>query len=129
MKKLGISLLVAMVLQAGTVNADTVIKEVPDTLPGKGFGGISGFMTGAAAGGPIGAIIGIGLGWLGGGAIQEAAGSAGKGYHVRREDGSETVIRSPNHEFSPGDRVKIVGNRLVADRGGESQQPATLSQR
>ena len=126
MKTLSISLLIAMALQAGTVNADMVIKEVPDTLPGKGFGGVSGFMAGAAAGG---AIVGIGLGWLGGGAAQDAAGGAGKAYQVRREDGSETVIRSPNREFSPGDRVKIVGNRLVADRGGESQQPVTLSQR
>jgi outer membrane lipoprotein SlyB len=130
MKKLNVCLLTVMVvLQAGMVHADTVIDEVPDTLPGKGFGGLSGFMAGAAAGGPVGAIVGTGIGWLGGSATQEAAGAAGKAYRVKREDGSETVVRSPNREFSPGDRVKIVGSRLVALDGSESPQPVTRSER
>lgn len=129
MKKLSVYFLIAMALQTAGVHADTVIKEVPDTLPGKGFGGLSGFMVGVAAGGPIGAVIGTGIGWLGGGATQNATGTAGRAYQVKREDSSETVVRSPNREFLPGDQVQIVGDRLVADYTGESPQPASLSQR
>ena len=63
-----------ILLKAGVAQADMVIGEVPDTLPGKGFGGVSGFMAGAAAGGPIGAAIGAGVGWLVGGETHKATG-------------------------------------------------------
>ena len=129
MKKLSVAMLLAMALQTGNVHADTIIEEVPDTLPGKGFGGLSGFMAGAVAGGPVGVLVGAGLGWFAGGGIQDASGFAGTAYRVKREDGSETVVRSPNAEFSPGDRVEIAGNRLVAVHGGESAQPVALSAR
>lgn len=127
MKKPGISLVLAIMLQAGVGHADTVTREVPDNLPGKGFGGLSGFMIGAAAGGPIGAVVGIGIGWLVGGETQEATGLSGTTYQVRREDGSETFVRSPNQIWSPGDRVRIVNSRLIAvDEANEAPQPVTF---
>jgi hypothetical protein len=109
-----VSLLLGMLLNAGLAQADTVIGEVPDTLPGKGFGGLSGFMAGAAAGGPVGAAIDAGLGWLVGGETQKATGLSGQAYRVAREDGSEITDRSPARTWSGGDRVRIVGGRLVA---------------
>lgn len=114
MKIRAVSLLLAMLLSAGIAQGDTVIGEVPDTLPGKGFGGLSGFMAGAAVGGPIGAAIGAGLGWLVGGESQKATGLSGTAYRVAREDGSEITVRSPARTWSPGDRVRVVGSRLVA---------------
>jgi len=114
MKNRTCSLLFTMLLKAGVAQADTVIAEVPDTLPGKGSGGLSGFMAGAAAGGPVGAAIGAGLGWLVGGETQKAAGLSGTAYRISREEGGETVVRSPGRKWSPGDRVHIVGARLVA---------------
>ena len=129
MKKLGVSILVAMLLHGGTVHADTVIEEVSDTLPGKGFGGLSGFMAGAAAGGPVGAVLGAGIGWLGGGVAQDASGVAGKAYRVQRDGGNETVVRSPKRSFSPGERVQIVANRLVPANAGEPVRAVTVSHR
>jgi outer membrane lipoprotein SlyB len=129
MKMLNVSMLLVLALQAGIAHADRIIEEVPDTLPGKGFGGLSGFMAGAAAGGPVGALVGAGIGWLGGGAIQEVSDTAGTAYKVKREDGSTTTVRSPNRKFTAGDRVQIVANRLVADRAVESTDPVALSRR
>lgn len=129
MKRLRVSMLLAAVLQAGTVHADTVIEEVPDALPGKGVGGFSGFMAGAAAGGPVGALVGAGIGWLGGGAAQDATGTTGTAYKVKRNDGSEIIVRSPNRRFASGDRVQIVANRLVVDSTVESPDPVALSHR
>ena len=108
--------LLALVLLSaiGTTQADTVIGETPDTQAGKGFGGLSGFMVGAAAGGPIGAAVGAGVGWLVGGETQTATGLGGTAYRVARESGGETVVRSPGRTWSAGDRVRVVGNRLVA---------------
>jgi len=107
-------ILFTMLLNAGLTQADTVIKEVPDTLPGRSFGGLSGFMAGAAAGGPVGAAIGAGLGWLVGGETQKGTGLSGKAYRVAREDGSEITVRSPGRSWTVGDRVHVVGGRLVA---------------
>lgn len=129
MKKLNVSMMLALALQAGIAHADTVIEEVPDTLPGKSFGGVSGFMAGAVAGGPVGALLGAGIGWLGGGATQDATGTAGTAYKVKREDGSETVVRSPNRKFAAGDKVQIVANRLVADSADERIDPVAISRR
>jgi outer membrane lipoprotein SlyB len=129
MKKLNVSMLLALVLQAGVAHADTVIAEVPDTLPGKGVGGLSGFMAGATAGGPVGVLVGAAIGWLGGGEIQKASGTAGTAYKVKREDGSETIVRSPSRKFAAGDRVRVVANRLVADSTAESIDPVALSRR
>jgi len=126
MKMLSVSMLLATVLQAGVVHADTVIEEVPDTAPGVGFGGVSGFMAGAAAGGPVGAAIGAGLGWLVGAEVSRSTGPA---YRVLRNNEKETVVRSPGRRWSPGDRVLIVGNRLVADVGAKPIDPVALSHR
>jgi hypothetical protein len=99
---------------------------VPDTAPGVGFGGVSGFMAGAAAGGPVGAAIGAGLGWLVGAEVSRSTGPA---YRVLRNNEKETVVRSPGRRWSPGDRVLIVGNRLVADVGAKPIDPVALSHR
>jgi len=119
-------LVLVCALRAGALHADTVVEAVPDILPGKGFGGLSGFMAGAAAGGPIGAAIGAGLGWLVGGETHKSTGLGAPAYRVRRSDGSETVVRSPNRSWSPGDRVSIVDSRLVAG-GGEGDTPQAVS--
>jgi len=129
MKMLSVSMLLATVLQAGVVHADTVIEQVPDTAPGVSFGGISGFMAGAAAGGPVGAAIGAGLGWLVGAEVSRSTGLGGPAYRVLRNNGEETVVRSPGRRWSPGDRVLIVGNRLVADVGAKPIHPVALSHR
>jgi outer membrane lipoprotein SlyB len=114
MKKRIVSLLFMILLKAGVAQADMVIGEVPDTLPGKGFGGVSGFMAGAAAGGPIGAAIGAGVGWLVGGETHRATGLSGAAYRVLHDDGTVTIVRSPGRTWSAGDRVRVLGNRLVA---------------
>lgn len=126
MKKMTAFMLISLTLHAASVHADTVVEEVPDTLPGEGFGGFSGFMAGAAAGGPIGALVGAGVGWLGGRAIQGGSGLEGTAYRVKRGDGSEKIVRSPKRRFSPGDRVQIVSSRLVADSEGNTE-PALAS--
>lgn len=120
MKKITAYMLISLALHAGTVHADTVVEEIPDTLPGKGFGGLSGFMAGAAAAGPVGALVGAGIGWLGGAAIQDGSGLAGTAYRVKHLDGSETTVRSPKRRFAPGDQVQVVSSRLVADRESDS---------
>ena len=99
MKKRIVSLLFMILLKAGVAQADTVIGEVPDTLPGKGFGGVSGFMAGAAAGGPIGAAIGAGVGWLVGGETHRATGLSGAAYRVLHDDGTVTIVRSPGRTW------------------------------
>jgi outer membrane lipoprotein SlyB len=129
MKMRTVSLLLAMLLNAGLTQADTVIGEVPDTAPGVSFGGISGFMAGAAAGGPVGAAIGAGLGWLVGAEVSRSTDLGGPAYRVLRDDGEEAVVRSPGQSWSPGDRVRIVGNRLVADVGAKPIDPVAFSHR
>ncbi|MGD8852068.1 MAG: hypothetical protein PVI28_06615 [Gammaproteobacteria bacterium] len=113
MKRRSVSLLLTLLFKAGVAQADTVTGDVPDTLPGSSFGGLSGFMAGAATGGPIGGVVGAGLGWLVGGQAHEATGLTDAAYRVAHDDGSETVVRSPGRTWSPGDRVRVVGARLV----------------
>lgn len=114
MQKRRISLLFSILFKAGVAHADTVIGEVPDTLPGQGFGGLSGLMAGAAAGGPVGAAIGAGLGWLVGGETQRATGLSYPAYRVSDDAGRVTTVRSPGRIWSAGDRVRVVRGRLVA---------------
>jgi outer membrane lipoprotein SlyB len=113
MKKTTLTLLFLGLLGVTGVRAETVIEAVPDTLPGNSVGGASGFMAGAVAG-PVGALVGAGIGWLAADATQQASGLGGRAYRVAREDGSERIVRSPGRAWSPGERVRIVGNRLVA---------------
>jgi outer membrane lipoprotein SlyB len=122
------TLMLACVLATGALHADTVVEAVPDSLAGKSLGGFSGFMAGAAAGGPVGAAIGAGLGWLVGGETHKSSGLGAPAYRVRRADGSETVVRSPKRRWSPGDPVRIVDSRLVAEPGaGKTAQAVSFN--
>lgn len=116
MKKQLVTIAMAAALQAGVVQADTVVKAVPDKMPGRILGAFSGLMIGAAGGGPvgIGVVIGASLGWFAGGELQEAGGLSGNAYRVRDEDGGVSTVRSPNQTWSSGDRVDVVGGRLRA---------------
>lgn len=113
MKQLNILLLSVLLLGTPGIHADTVVEEVPDTLPGKGFGGLIGVMVGTVVAGPVGAI-GVGLvsAWLGGKA-QEVTGLYGRAYHVERQAGCCKTVRSPRQRWAIGDQVRIDGNRLV----------------
>jgi outer membrane lipoprotein SlyB len=119
-----VSLVLLMSLHGGATVADTVIGEMPDTLPASGFGGYSGLMAGFVVGGPVGAAIGAGAGWLAGDTVQKSAGLSGRAYRVRRDDGSEVTVRSPNRTWSSGDRVRIVERRLVAARDAADSDAA-----
>ena len=55
--------------------ADQIIREVPDTTAGKGFGALTGMMVGAA-GGPIGALVGATGGFFAGSAVQAGIGKS-----------------------------------------------------
>ncbi|MEE9492360.1 MAG: hypothetical protein V3W04_03125 [Gammaproteobacteria bacterium] len=112
MKILSVMLMSALLLSTN-VYADTVVEEIPDTLPGKGFGGLAGIMAGAAIGGPIGAV-GAGLvsAWLGG-EVQEITGLHGQAYRIESLDGDTNTVRSPRQKWSIGDKVQIVDGRLV----------------
>ncbi|MDV3237274.1 MAG: hypothetical protein LOY58_00275 [Gammaproteobacteria bacterium] len=93
--------------------ADTVVGTAPDTIVGKGIGGMSGFLVGGAVAGPLGAI-GVGLAslWLGG-EVQEATGLHDEAYVVQHEDGTTETVRSPNTKVAVGEEVRVEGRRLV----------------
>ncbi|WP_288355462.1 hypothetical protein [uncultured Cycloclasticus sp.] len=113
MKNIARLTLVISLSFALSCHADTVIKELPDTKPGKIFGGALGFMIGAISG-PAGALAGGGISWFAGGKIHQASGVTGRAYEVKKDDGSLTIIRSPNQQWQPGDKVRIENARLVA---------------
>lgn len=113
MKKLFGFIAVALLSAALSSHADTVVKELPDVKPGQFFGGVFGFMVGSL-GGPVGALAGGSISWFAGGKIQEASGVTGRAYEVEKDDGSLTVVRSPNQQWQPGDKVRIENARLVA---------------
>lgn len=92
--------------------ADQVIREVPDTTGGKGYGALTGLMVGAA-GGPIGALVGAGAGFWLGGSLQEGAHLSGTAYEVENAKGERSTVRSPNARFTPGQQVSVQGSRLV----------------
>lgn len=94
--------------------ADQVIREVPETTAGKGYGALTGLMVGAAAGGPIGAIAGAGAGFWMGGTVQEASDLSGTAYEIENSQGERSIVRSPNARFTPGQKVAQKGARLVA---------------
>lgn len=113
MNRFSNAVLGTLLLATQCVHADTVIEEVPDTLTGKALGGVSGFMVGAAVGGPVGAIgIGLASAWLGGKA-QEETGLHGVAYRIRRDDGAIETVRSPLQRWAVGDMVRKDGNRLA----------------
>ncbi len=113
MKQLNAALLGILLLGAPAVHAATVVEEVPDTLPGQGFSGLSAFMAGMAAGGPV-AAIGAGLAgaWVSG-KVQESTGLHGRAYRIENEDGSTSIVRSPQQEWAIGDQVKVNGDHRL----------------
>ena len=116
MKRAAAVFLCGAMVCTGGVMADKVIETVPDTLPGKGFGALSGFMAGSMIGGPLGAMAGTVVGAWAGGVIQESSGLHRDAYRVERADGSHVVVRSPQRAWSPGDQVAVVDGRLAVDR-------------
>lgn len=93
--------------------ADQVVREVPDTTAGKGFGALTGLMVGAV-GGPLGALIGAGAGFFAGSSVQQAAGLTETAYEVKDAQGDVSTVRSPNARFEAGQQVTRKGPRLVA---------------
>ncbi|VVN40131.1 hypothetical protein PS662_05411 [Pseudomonas fluorescens] len=93
--------------------ADQIIREVPDTTAGKGFGALTGMMVGAA-GGPIGALVGAAGGFFAGSAVQTGIGKSETAYEVKNAHGEISTVRSPNATFEVGQQVTRQGVRLVA---------------
>ena len=94
--------------------ADQVIREVPETTVGKGYGALTGMMVGAATGGPVGAIAGAGAGFWIGSSVQKESGLSGTAYEVENDQGVRNTVRSPNARFTVGQQVTQKGSRLVA---------------
>ncbi len=113
MKRYAPYVMAAALLHAGIAGADVVKQEVPDTMGGKAFGGLAGFMVGAASGGPIGAIVGVVAGAWSAAKVQEATGLHGSAYRVEDENGSERFVRSPGQQWKAGDEVDVLHGRLV----------------
>ncbi|MGJ7517205.1 hypothetical protein ACSFE6_23105 [Pseudomonas baetica] len=92
--------------------ADQVVREVPDTTAGKGYGVLTGLMVGAV-GGPAGALVGAVAGFFAGGSIQQGADLSDTAYEVKDAQGEISTVRSPNVHFEPGQQVARKGPRLV----------------
>ncbi|WP_433736221.1 hypothetical protein [Pseudomonas putida] len=92
--------------------ADQVVREVPDTTAGKGYGALTGFMIGAV-GGPVGALVGAGAGFFAGSLVQEATGLTQTAYEVKDAKGEVSTVRSPNVHYAPGQQVAHKGPHLV----------------
>ncbi|VAW82199.1 hypothetical protein MNBD_GAMMA14-1214 [hydrothermal vent metagenome] len=116
MKRYAPYVIAAALLQATVAGADVVKQEVPDTMGAKGFGGVAGFMVGAASGGPVGAVVGALLGGWSAAKAQEVTGLYGSAYRIGKKDGSERIVRSPKQHWAIGDEVEVVHGRLVAAR-------------
>ena len=58
MKKSIVLLAGAALLASALVRADQIVTAQSDTAVGGGFAGMTGLMLGAAAGGPLGALVG-----------------------------------------------------------------------
>lgn len=114
MKLLTTCLITAALTFPGLANAGVVVAEEADTTLGKGVGGWAGVLIGGAAGGPLGALVVGAAGVWAGGEVQEGTGQSGRAYRVELDDGAERVVRSPKQKWNRGDKVDIVGNRLVA---------------
>ncbi len=113
MKSIRTSVLVVGLMSAAIAQADVVVRPVHDNIGGRIYGVLSGAMIGGAAGGPLGALAGAGIGAFAGGKAQEAAGLSQRAYVIRKDDAREVVVRSPNYEFAPNDRVQHVSDRLL----------------
>lgn len=87
------------VLFSGIALGDEIIREVPDNTAGRGYGALTGMMAGAA-GGPIGAVAGAGVGFWISHSIQQTAGLSDIAYEVRDAEGELKTVRSPNAHFT-----------------------------
>lgn len=114
MKGMTMSALVLLAGLSSSVIADEVVAEATDTTAGAALGVSTGLMIGGAAGGPLGALAGAGAGLLAGKLVQQTSGLEERAYWVRTEQGDTALVRSPNAEFSIGQRVERRGNRLYA---------------
>jgi len=94
--------------------ADQVIREVPETTAGKGYGALTGMMAGAA-GGPLGALAGAGVCFFIGSSVQKVSGLSGTAYEIENSQGERSTVRSPNARFTVGQQVTQKGSRLVAE--------------
>lgn len=103
----------ATLLASTLAGADEVVQARQDRMVGGGFGGLSGFMLGAAAG-PVGALIGGGLGYFIGQGAQQAAGLDQTLYVVEAEDGSRSRVRSSANGLVVGQQVERDGTKLTA---------------
>ncbi len=103
----------AMLLTSTLAGADEVVEARQDRVVGGGFGGLSGFMLGATAG-PIGALIGGGLGYFVGQGAQQAAGLDQTLYVIEAEDGSHSRVRTSTNGFVAGQQVQRDGANLTA---------------
>jgi hypothetical protein len=112
MKLFNVFFLSAALLGAAAVQADEVIKEIPDNSVGALYGGLSGVLIGGAAGGPLGALVGAGIGLFAGEGAQQVSGLSQRAYVVKTAQGEEATVRSPNAQFRAGDRVTRQAGRL-----------------
>ncbi len=114
MKNATVLMAAAVVLASGLASAGEVLEVHEDRAVGGGFGGLSGFMLGAAAVGPVGALVGGGLGYLAGQSAQQAAGMDQTLYVVKRDDGSITRIRTSDDRFLQGQHIERNGAQITA---------------
>lgn len=114
MKKSNVLIAGAFLLATLNVSAAEVVEVREDRAVGGGFGGLSGFMLGAAVGGPIGALVGGGIGYFTGQQVQDAAGLEQNRYVLKGEDGSLSTVRSSSDDLALGQQVARDGNRLAA---------------
>ena len=95
--------------------ADQVIREVPETTAGKGYGALTGLMIGAAAG-PIGAIAGAGAGFWMGGTVQEASDLSGTAYEIESSPmPASPLARRSLRKAHVSSRNLIDPQRLIPD--------------
>lgn len=113
MKK-SLVLTTVLVLASPLLQADQVMSVEKDRVVGGGFGGLGGFMLGAAAGGPIGALVGGALGYFTGQGVQEAAGLDHNLYVIRDDQGNVTRMRTSAAGFAAGDQVERDGSQIAA---------------
>lgn len=114
MKKSNVLIAGTFLLATLSASAAEVVEVREDRAVGGGFGGLSGFMLGAAVGGPVGALVGGGIGFFAGQQVQETAGLEQNLYVLKNEDGSISTVRRSADELALGQQVERDGTRLAA---------------
>lgn len=114
MKKSNVLIAGAFLLATLSASAAEVVEVREDRAVGGGFGGLSGFMLGAAVGGPIGALVGGGIGYFTGQQVQDAAGLEQNLYVLKEEDGSISTVRTSADNLALGEQVDRDGAHLAA---------------